>query len=177
MYFVVRTSGDPMRVVPAVQRAVTEVDRNTPVAEPRPLTQTLSIQVSNLRLYMLLLGLFGAVATLLAATGIYGVMAYSVAERRREIGIRMALGARAENVVLMVFRQAAPIAVAGLALGFAAALGLTHLIQSALFEVTATDPMTYAAGLLLLLTVAVIASLIPARRATLVDPTVALKYE
>jgi putative ABC transport system permease protein len=177
MSFVVRTAGDPLSVVPGVQRAVAEIDRNTPVAEPRAVTQTLRTQVSNLKLYVLLLGLFGAVAALLAATGIYGVMAYSVAERRREIGIRMALGARAEDVVLMVLQQAAPIAISGLALGLAAALALTHLIKSVLFEVTVTDPATYAVVVLLLLVVAVIASLIPARRATRVDPTVALKYE
>ena len=177
MYFVVRTSGDPMSVVPAVQRAVAEIDRDTPVAEPRPLIQTLNSQVSNLRLYMLLLGVFGAVATLLAATGIYGMMAYAVAERRREIGIRIALGASAENVLLMVLRQAAPIAAGGLVAGIGAALALAHLIRSSLFGVTATDPATYAAVVLLLLLVAIIASLIPARRATRVDPTVALKYE
>lgn len=177
MYFVLRTSTDPMTAVPAVQRAVAEIDRNTPVAEPRALTETLGIQVSSLRVYMSLLGLFGVVATLLAATGIYGVMAYSVAERRREIGIRMALGARAEDVVSLIFRQVAPIAMAGLAVGLATALVLTRLIKSALYEVATTDPATYASVVILLLLVSVLASLIPARRATRVDPTVALKFE
>lgn len=177
MFFVLRTSGDPRSVVPAVQRAVAEIDRNTPVAEPQPVTETLSTQVSDLRLYMLLLGSFGAVAVLLAATGIYGVMAFSVAERRREIGIRMALGAGPENIVRMIFRQAAPIAASGLAVGLGAALGLTRIIKSSLVDVTTADPLTYGAVIVLLLVIAVVASLIPARRATRVDPTIALRNE
>lgn len=177
LYFVLRTSGDPMAVVPAVQRAVAEISRDTPVAEPRALTQTLSSQVANLRLYMVLLALFGAVATLLAATGIYGVMAYSVAERRREIGIRIALGAHTKSILFMILRQATPIASAGLAVGLIAALALTRLLKSTLFGVAATDPETYVAVVSVLLLFALVASFIPARRATHVDPTVALKYD
>lgn len=145
LYFVLRSSGNPMRLVPAVQQAVAEIDRNTPVADPRSVTQTLSAQVANLKLYMLLLGIFGSVAALLAAIGIYGVIAYSVAERRREIGIRVALGALSEDILFMVFRQAAPIAIFGLSLGLAAALALTRVLKSTLFEVAATDPATYVA--------------------------------
>jgi len=177
MYFVLRTAGNPMSAVPAVQRAVAEIDRDTPVAEPQPLTQSLSAQVSQLKLYMLLLGLFGAVAAVLAGTGIYSVMAYAVAERRREIGIRMALGAQAGAVLRMILRQAIPLTVSGLACGLGAALALTHLIQSVLYQVPPTDPLTYASVVLVLALVAVIASAIPARRATRVDPTVALKSE
>ena len=177
MFFVVRTAGVPMRLLPSVKRAVADVDPNTPVAAVNTVEQTLDAQVRHLRLYMLLLVVFGAMAAVLAATGIYGVMAHAVAERTREIGIRMALGARATDVLLMVSRQAARVVGIGTALGLAAAAGLTRVIQSALFGVTPTDPATYAAGSLLLLLVAAVASFIPARRAASVDPTVALKQQ
>jgi putative ABC transport system permease protein len=166
-----------MRVLPAVRRAVAEVDPNTPVASVSTVEQTLDAQVRHLRLYMLLLAAFGIVAASLAATGIYGVMAYAVAERRREIGIRMALGARATDVVLMVFRQAAALIVVGTGLGLAVALASTKAMQSVLFGVTATDPATYATAMLLLLLIAVAASVVPARRAASVEPTVALRQE
>jgi len=177
MFFVLRTSGEPMRVLPAVRRAVAEVDPNTPVASVSTVDQTLDAQVRHLRLYMLLLAAFGIVAASLAATGIYGVMAYAVAERTREIGIRMALGARATDVLLMVFRQAAALIVVGTGLGLAVALASTKVMQSVLFGVTATDPATYATGTLLLLLIAVVASVIPARRAASVEPTIALRQE
>ena len=177
MVFCLRTSGEPMQLLPSVKHAVAEVDRNTPVAGVATVEQTLDTQVRHLRLYMLLLGVFGAVAAILAATGIYGVMAYAVAERTREIGIRMALGARARDVLLMVSRQAAAVIGIGTVLGLAGALALTRVIRSALFGVTATDPATYAAGALLLMVIAAAASFIPARRAAAVDPTVALKHE
>jgi putative ABC transport system permease protein len=177
MYFVVRSAADPMTLVSAIKSAVGEVDPSTPVADIRTAEQTIDNQVRNLRLYMLLLGIFGAAAAVLAATGIYGVMAYSVAERTREIGIRMALGGRRGDIFRMVFRQAALIVGTGLALGLAGALALTRIFQSALFDATAADPITYMAALILLLLIAAIACLIPARRAVTVDPTVALKYE
>jgi putative ABC transport system permease protein len=177
MIFALRTAGDPMQLLASVKRAVSDVDPTTPVAGVSTVEQTLDAQVRHLRLYMLLLGAFGAVAAILAATGIYGVMAYAVAERTREIGIRMALGARATDVLLMVSRQAAAVIGAGTLLGLAGALALTRVIQSALFGVTATDPATYAAGALLLVLIAAAASVIPARRAASVDPTVALKQE
>jgi putative ABC transport system permease protein len=177
MFFYLRTSGEPMQLLPSVKRAVAEVDRNTPVASVNTVEQTLDAQVRHLRLYMLLLGVFGAVAAILAATGIYGVMAYAVAERTREIGIRMALGARASDVLLMVSRQAAAVIGSGTVLGLAGALALTRVIRSALVGVTATDPATYAAGSLLLVVIAAAASFLPARRAAAVDPTVALKHE
>jgi ABC-type antimicrobial peptide transport system permease subunit len=126
---------------------------------------------------MLLLGVFGVVAASLAATGVYGVMAYSVAERTREIGIRMALGARGGDVLAMILRQAAAIVGLGLVAGLAGALVLTRAMSSILFEVTPTDPVTYAGVVLLVLVVAAGACLFPARRAAMVDPTVALKVE
>ncbi len=126
---------------------------------------------------MLMLGMFAFVATMLAAIGIYGVMAYSVAQRTREIGIRMALGASAREIVLSVGRQALALIVAGLLLGLAGSFAVTRLIASQLWGVTPTDPATFAAVTLLLVLVALLACFIPARRAMRVDPTVALRTE
>jgi putative ABC transport system permease protein len=175
MYFVVRAAAAPMSVVPAIKAAVAEIDANTPVAEIRTAEDTIGNQVRNLRLYMLLLGVFAAVATVLAATGIYGVMAYSVAERTNEIGIRMALGADARDVLTMIFKQATAIIGVGVVVGLAGALALSSLLQSVLFGVTATDPATYVAVSILLLLTATIACLIPTRRAIAVDPALSLK--
>lgn len=177
MYFVLRTSGDPMALATAVKRAVAEVDPRTAAADLRPLEQNLDDQVRNMRIYMLLLVIFGTAAAILASTGIYGVMAYSVAERTREIGIRMALGARNADVLKMVFSQASRVIGAGVAIGLAGAVALTGLIKSALYGITATDPATYAGVSLLLVLVALIACAIPTRRAVKVDPTIALRYE
>ena len=126
---------------------------------------------------MLLLGAFGAVATLLASVGIYGVMSYSVAERTREFGVRMALGARAVDVLAMVLARAARIVGAGFAIGLAAALLLSRVLQASLFEVTRTDPGTYVSVSVLLVVIALLASVIPARRATAVSPIVALRQD
>jgi predicted permease len=177
MIFVVRTSGPPLSVVPAIKRAVADVDRTTPVAAITTVDQILDAQVQYLRLYMLLLAGFGGIAVILAATGIYGVMAYSVAERTREIGIRLALGAQGRDVLAMMLRQAAWIVGAGLAAGLGAALAFTRVIQSVLVDVKATDPLTYAAVSAALLVIAAAACVLPTRRAAAVDPTVALRSE
>jgi putative ABC transport system permease protein len=177
MYFVVRTSGEPMQLVPSLKRAVAEVDPATPVANPQTIEESIDSQIRHLRLYMLLLGIFGGVSAILAATGIYGVMAYSVAERTREIGIRMALGAHARDVLVMILQQATWIVGVGLVLGLAGAFAVTRLIRSTLFDVTPTDPPTFVGVSLALLLIAAVASLIPTRRATAVDPTIALKSE
>jgi putative ABC transport system permease protein len=177
MIFVVRSLGDPNKLVPAVRRAVTEVDPNKPAANFRTVEENLDRQVQYLRLYILLLGIFGAVAAVLAAIGIYGVMAYSVAERTREIGIRMALGAGGHEVLALIARQALILISIGLALGLAASFALTRVVKSALVGVTATDPATYTGVSLALAAVALLACLIPTRRAVSVDPTVALRYE
>jgi putative ABC transport system permease protein len=177
MAFVLRTTGNPMALVPAVKRAVAEVDPTTPVAGARTVEQSLNDSVRHLRLYMLLLGAFGSVATLLAAIGIYGVMAYSVAERTREFGVRMALGARASNVLTMVLGHAARIVGAGVAIGLIVALLMSRVLQASLFEVTRTDPATYVSVSALLILIALIACVIPARRATSVNPIVALRQE
>jgi putative ABC transport system permease protein len=177
MYFVIRAHGNPSQLTRAVKAVVAEVDQNTPAADMSTVEQILDNQTRTARFYMFLLGVFAAVAVLMAATGIYGVLAYSVAERTREIGIRMALGGRARGIILLVLRQAAWIIGVGLAVGLIGALSLSRLLQSLLFEITATDVATYIIISLLLLFISVIACVVPARRAAAVDPVVALKHE
>ncbi len=177
MIFVLRTMADPLSLIPSVRRAAAEVDPNKPAANLRTVEQNLDQQVQYQRLYILLLGIFGAIAAVLAAIGIYGVMAYSVAERTREIGIRMALGAGGRQVLRLVVQQALILVAIGLGLGLAASFALTRVIRSALYGVTATDPATFSGISLLLLLVALFACLVPVRRAVRVDPTVALRYE
>jgi putative ABC transport system permease protein len=177
MYFILRTSGDPMSLVPVMRQALSEVDRNKPASSVRTVEQVLDQQIQYVRLYVLLLGIFGAVAAVLAAIGIYGVMAYSVAERTREIGIRMALGAGVRDVLALVVRQALLLIGIGLAIGLAGSFALTRIIKSALYEVTPTDPATFLTVSLFLTAIALAACVIPTRRAVEVDPTVALRYE
>jgi predicted permease len=177
MDFILRTPGSPMAMAEGVQHAVAEVDPNRPVAEMRSVEQYLDQQVQYIHLYVLLLGIFGTIAAVLAAIGIYGVMAYSVAERTKEIGIRMALGASAYDIFRLMVLHALILLAVGLALGLAGSFALTRYLASALYEVKATDPSTFAAVSLLLAVVAVAACLIPTRRAVSVNPTVALRYE
>jgi putative ABC transport system permease protein len=177
MYFVLRTAEDPLKLVETVKRGVAEIDLVRPATNFRTVEQYLSQQTQYLRLYILLLGIFGGIAAVLAAIGIYGIMAYSVAERTREIGIRMALGAARGDVLKMVMRHALILVGIGWAVGLAGAFALTRLISSGLYGVTATDPATYAGISLLLIAVAVIACLIPTMRALQVDPTIALRHE
>jgi putative ABC transport system permease protein len=177
MYFVVRTTGDPMALAPSVRKAVAEVDHNKPVADLRTVEAYLDQQVQYVRLYVLLLGIFGAIAVGLASLGIYGVMAYSVTERTREIGIRMALGASAWNVFRLVVVHVLILFSIGLALGLLGSLALTRYLKSALYEVTATDPSTFIAVSVILAVVSLAACMIPTRRAVSVNPTEALRYE
>src|SRR6516225_3904931 len=137
MFFILRTAGKPESIVPAMRRAVAEVDPNKPAGNIRTVEDYLDRQVQYLRLYILLLGIFGAVAAVLAATGIYGD-GLLVAERTREIGIRLALGAGGREVLALVARQAAKVISIGLALGLGGSFALTRLLKSALVEVTAT---------------------------------------
>jgi putative ABC transport system permease protein len=177
MYFLLRTAAEPSTVVAAVKSAVADVDRNIPAAELTTAEQILGKQTQTLRLYAVLLAVFAVVAAVLAATGIYGVIAYSVAERTREIGIRMALGSRRADVVMMILRQAAWIIGGGLLLGLAGAVALTRFIQSSLFGITSTDATTYVLISVLLVSIAALACLIPARRAANVDPVTALRHD
>jgi putative ABC transport system permease protein len=177
MTFVLRTAGEPMSMLPVIRKVIAEMDRDRPLADPKTVEQYMAQQVEYPRYYSMLLGLFAAVALVLAAVGIYGVMAYAVAQRTREIGIRMALGAAQRDVLKLVVRQAIFLIVGGLALGLAGAAALTRYLSSELWEVTATDPVTFTAVSMLLVSVAVIACLVPAQRAIRVDPTIALRYE
>jgi putative ABC transport system permease protein len=177
MFFVLRTSSAPGSLGSAVKHAVAEIDPTTPVSDLKTVEENLDQQVRSMRGYMFLLAGFGMVAVILAATGIYGVMSCSVAERTREIGIRMALGARSSDVLKMIFSQAGRVIGAGVAIGLSGAVALTGLIKSALYGITATDPATYAGVSLLLVLVALIACAIPTRRAVKVDPTITLRYE
>jgi predicted permease len=177
MYFVLRTSGNPLSLATTVRQATAEVDSSRPVAEVRTVEEYLDRQVQYVQLYVLLLGIFGAIAAGLAAIGIYGVMAYAVAERTREIGIRMALGASAGDIFRLVVLHALILMSIGLTLGLAGSFAMTRYLKSALYEVTATDPSTFIAVSLLLAGVAMIACLVPTRRAVSVNPTVALRYE
>jgi putative ABC transport system permease protein len=175
--FLLRTQGDPMKLLPAVQHAVAEIDPNSPLGDPRTEESQLAEQVQYPRYYSMLLGLFAFVATVLAAVGIYGIMAYAVEQRTREIGIRMALGAGGWQVLRLVIRQAIWMIAAGLALGLAGAMALTRFISSELWEVQSTDPLTFVEVSVLLIAVALLACLVPTRRAVQVDPTIALRYE
>jgi len=177
MTFLMRTQGDPMKALPAVSRAVAEIDRNQPIIDPRTEESYLAAQAQYPRYYSILLGLFAIVATGLAAIGIYGVMAYAVEQRTREIGIRMALGAGGRDVLKLIGGQAAVVIVAGTVLGIAGAMALTRFLSSEIWEVNARDAGTFAAFTIILLAIAVIASVIPTRRAVKIDPLVALRYE
>jgi predicted permease len=174
--FAIRTRGEPRSLIPAVRRAVREVDPEVP---PRFSTigEIVAGSTADRRFTLVLLGVFGAAALLLALAGIYGVVSYLVAQRTREFGVRMAFGAREADVRRMVLRQGAKLAGAGLALGLVVALGLTRVLRSQLYGVTSTDPAAYAAGILLLAAIALLASYVPARRATRVDPVNALRAE
>jgi putative ABC transport system permease protein len=176
--FAVRASGsDPSALAPSVRAAVLAVDRNQPIFDVKPLRQIVSDSIALKRLALMLLVVFAVVAVLLAASGIYGVMAYAVTQRTREIGIRMALGAQTGDVLRLVLRQGLTLAGAGVALGWAAALGLTRLMEKLLYGVSATDPLTFAGVAALLVVIALLACYLPARRAARVDPLIALRCE
>jgi putative ABC transport system permease protein len=175
--FVVAARGDPLRIAPAARAAVQAVDPNLPVFDVASMEELVSRSVSGPRFNSLMLGGFAALALLLAAVGIYGVVAYSVAQRTHEIGVRMALGARGRDVVHEILAKGLALAAAGLALGLLGALALTRLLAGMLYGVGAEDPLTFAAVSAILAATAVIATYVPARRATRVDPIIALRCE
>jgi predicted permease len=174
---VVRTSVEPASVAPAVREAVREVDPYQPVSGVRTLEEVLGRDTAQRRLNVILLASFAGLALLLAALGIYGVLAYFVVQHTPEIGVRMALGASPGDVLRMVVGRGMRLALAGVGCGLVAAFALTRLIESQLFGVSASDPVTFAGIALLLAAVALLACYLPARRATKVDPMVALRYE
>jgi len=177
MTLVIRTDGDPASLAPAVQREIRALDPNQPVSDVRTMNQVMSETVSRARFNTLLLGLFAALATVLSAVGIFGVMNYSVALRTKEIGLRLAIGAQPRQVLLLVIRQGLSLTVIGVILGLAAAFALTRLLSGLLFGVAAVDAGTFAMMSLFLVLVSLAACYLPARRAMKIDPLKALRYE
>ncbi len=177
MTLVLRTTGDPASLAPAVRRAVWSLDRGVTISQVQTMEEVVSQANARPRFYVLLLGTFAAVALILAAVGIYGVISYSVSRRRHEIGLRMALGAGQRDVLALVVRQGMRVALAGAGAGLAGALLLTRLMSTLLYGVGSTDPATFVAVTLTLMAVALFASYIPARRAARIDPLVALRHD
>jgi len=175
--WVVRTKGDPAQIASSVRSAIRQVDKNLPITRIRTMEEVRSLSLASQRMHLLLFGLFAALALALATMGIYGVLAYNVAQRTREIGIRLALGADGNAVLRLVVGQGIRLAALGILLGLIGALALTRLMSGMIYGVSSTDPATFFAVATLLGLVAVAACYIPARRAMRVDPMVALRYE
>jgi len=174
---VARTSGDATRFAPLLRRAVAAVDSEQPLSQVKTMAGILSDSLAPRRFAVFVLSVFAAVALALAAVGIYGVISFTVTRRTQEIGVRMALGAQAADVLRMVIRQAMVLAAAGIVIGLAGSLALTRVMESMLYGVRATDPLVFAAVAALLAVMAGVASFVPARRAAGLDPVVALRYE
>ena len=174
---VVKTNLEPLSLAATVRKTVWEIDKDQPVSDIASMETIVSESVARQRFSMLLLGIFAGLALVLAAVGIYGVMSYSVAQRTREIGIRMALGAQRTDVLKLTIGQGLKLVLTGVVIGLAAAFVLTRVMSSLLFGISATDPITFITISLVLVSVAVLASYIPALRATRVDPMFALRYQ
>ena len=177
MTIVARTKSDPAAVAGSLRDALTAMDKSLPVYAVKPMTEYVGESLARRRFNMILLVGFSGVALVLAAIGIYGVISYGVIQRTHEMGIRMALGARRSDVLKLVVRQAMIVALIGVGIGLVASWALTRLIKSLLFNVSVTDPLTFVVIAILMILIALLACLIPARRATKVDPLVALRYE
>ncbi|MGH9938957.1 MAG: ABC transporter permease, partial [Blastocatellia bacterium] len=175
--FFVRTTNDPTALTRSFTEAIRSGDKTVPVTNVQPLTQAISETVAQARFYTLLFALFGVTGLLLTLTGIYGVISYTVSQQTQEIGIRMALGAQSSDVLKLVIGQGMVLTLIGVGLGVIGALGLTRLMQTLLFGVSATDPLVFAGVATLLALVALVACYVPARRAAKVDPLVALRCE
>jgi predicted permease len=177
MAITVRAANDPANLASAIRSEVSFIDKNVAVANLQTMERILSDSVAERRLNTMLLSIFAAVALILAAVGIYGILSYSVAQRTHEIGIRMALGARTTNVMSLIVGQGIKVVLVGVIIGIAGALALSQLLATLLYEVSATDPLTFVLIPLVLIGVALVASFIPARRAMKVDPMIALRHE
>jgi putative ABC transport system permease protein len=177
MALIVKSRIEPTALTSSIRAAVASIDRNQPITAIVTMDQLVQDSVGSRRLTLILLGLFSAVALVLAGIGIYGVISYSVAQRTREIGIRMALGASREDVIRMILLQGARIAGTGVVIGMLAAFGLTRYLEKLLFSVSPSDPSTFGAVAFVLAIVALLACYIPARRTLRLDPMIALRYE
>jgi ABC-type antimicrobial peptide transport system permease subunit len=175
--FVVRSNQGSGRLIPALRSAVQDVDRTQAMAAVQSVEQYAANQLVLEWAYATLLSIFGTVAVILALVGIYGIMAHSVNQRTSELGVRIALGAGSSEVLRVVLRRGLILIGVGIVLGFVASLALTRIVQSILFGVTATDPLTFSIALVILAAAGVLACYIPARRALKIDPIVALRYE
>ena len=177
MTVLVRTKSDPLSIVPALRQAVLSIDPNQPISDINTLEKIVYDSISQPRLNMVLMALFGALALILAAIGLYGLMSYSVAQRTQEMGIRMALGAQVGDVLKLVLKQGMSLALIGEAIGLFGAFALTRVLQRLLFGITPTDASVFIVVIGVLTTITLLACYLPARRATKVDPLVALRYE
>jgi putative ABC transport system permease protein len=177
MAVAIRTSADPGSLAGAVRKEVLALDKDQPISNVLTMNEIVSRSIWEQRFYAMLFGIFAAVALILAAVGIYGVMSYAITQRTREIGIRMALGAGQFNVLKLTLKQGMKLALIGVVIGLGAAFALTRLMSGMLFGVSATDLGTFVSIAGLLIGVTLLACYIPARRATKVDPLVALRYE
>jgi ABC-type antimicrobial peptide transport system permease subunit len=174
----VRTAPEnPLTLLPAVQQAVWNVNKSVPLGNPRSMNDMIARTLLQKKFTMLLLSIFAGAALLLAAIGLYGVISYSVAQRTRELGIRIALGAQRGDVLRLILRQGMTLVAAGIVFGIAASIGLTRLMATLLYGVSATDPLTFFALSIALVAVAFVACWLPARRASTVNPIVALHAE
>ena len=174
---VVRSHSDPLMLVSPIQDAIQRIDKDQPIFSVTTITQNLRGITAQRRFLVVMISIFAGTALALAAIGLYGVIAYSVNQRTHEIGIRMAMGAQAADVLKLIIGQGLKMMLVGISLGVAGALALTRLLADLLFEVSPTDATTFTIIILVLTGVAVLASLLPARRATKVDPVVALRHE
>jgi putative ABC transport system permease protein len=175
--YLIRTNGEPSALMNAVRRTVRAADPELPIISLQPMTNVVSTSMSTRRFDTVLLTTFSLLALALAAAGIYGLMAYAVLQRTREIGIRLAVGARPVDVLRLVVGQATRIATIGVGIGVVGALALTRLMATLLFDVSPFDPLAFAASAALLLGVATLASYLPARRAASIDPQTAIRID
>src|SRR5262249_42915624 len=177
VYLFARTADNPLALTPVVRQQVAALNRDLPIYDVRTMADRVSNAAARARFNAILLGIFAAIAMALAAIGIYGVMSYMVRQRTREIGIRVALGARSQDVVRHEVRRAAALISAGMVLGVSGALAATQILEGSLYEVRPHDPQTYVVIAVLLAGVALLASYVPARRASVVDPAITLRTQ
>lgn len=177
MNWLIRVSGEPLAAAPFIHREFLAVDPDLVSSNPRTLTQVLSESLAQQQTETALVGFFSVAALSLGAVGLYGVLAYSVAQRKQELGIRMALGAGSAQILRLVIVNGLKLALSGILIGMVVGLVLTRFMGSLLFGISSADPLTYALVAMLLLAVALAACLVPARRASRVDPMIALRYE
>jgi putative ABC transport system permease protein len=175
--FVVRTDGDPARLMTTMRSLIARVDSNVGIDAMLPMDQLVASSLTRQRFYAAVMGVFAVIAVLLSAVGVYGVLAYAVGQRTREFGVRTALGAGSRDVLAMVLRHGLGLTGIGIGIGLAGAIAVTRYLEGMLYGVTPLDPLTYLAVVILFAAITSIASYVPARRATRIDPTTALRYE